>query len=120
MDLYSRDSLYLTSPEMDDVRDIADQCPDDGGHGVAFAQALLAYKTTFDKWPGNNCLMINNQDKTISEVLVLNLIGNILITVKISSINSIIQLNTENLTSGIYLVAEDIKGKIQYNKWIKQ
>jgi len=51
----------------------------------------------------------------------MNLIGNSLITAKISSVNSIIQLNTGNLTSGIYLVAlKDAKGKIQYIKWIKQ
>ena len=40
MDLYIRDSLYLTSPEMDDVRDIADQCPDEGGSSVYRARAI--------------------------------------------------------------------------------
>lgn len=40
----------LTSEQIDTLLEIAVQCPADGGHGVAYAQALLPLNISYERW----------------------------------------------------------------------
>ena len=138
----------ISDDELETLWPIANSCPAQNGEGVYIARSLIlqAIDTVFNDSllcqpieersniaqkqdisdillfpnPGNNYMLINNQFHTIKEVSVSNIIGTNFITMSNTLNQALIQLNTSELTPGIYMVAlKTTLGKIQYLKWIK-
>ena len=74
INLLRRDSIYFTSTEMDDVRDIANQCADEGGNSVYRARALRSFFESatylFDCIPEPPAPLLNTNNKQFSDLLM--------------------------------------------------
>ena len=61
----------LTSAQIDTLVAIAEQCPDDGGHGVEYAQALLPDTLIFTRWPIDEHCIEGRSNKNSSKIDLL-------------------------------------------------